>query len=601
MKKPKIAIIAAVSVLVVFLFLTAIFYLDDGSSEILQNNLYFGKINISGLTKTEAAALINQQYDQTETEGIPFIYNGKKINITALTTSFNAELSYQNFYYDRDSIDEKIAIYGRPGTLKSWWQKISGRQTIVIEPNFFLDEQRIQALLIESFPESTNKSVDAAFIFNKSKIEISQERPGKIIDWPNLFDNVKKNLTTFNSHDIVVQTKTEYPTINSRDLIGLEQKAFDLSKKKLSLNFKDQAWAVDQNDIASWLMAVKEDNQLTLHFNTDRIAKYLIDRLASKINVSPQDPRFEIKDNKISSWQLGKDGYELDATSSAEQIIQQYPNENDEEQKIELAVKIISPSTEESFDIKELIGTGQSNFSGSPKNRRHNIAVGAAAVHGLIIKPGEEFSLVKSLGEIDAKSGYLPELVIKENKTIPEYGGGLCQIGTTVFRTALASGLPITARQNHSYRVSYYEPAGTDAAIYDPWPDVRFVNDTGKSILIQARIEKDDVYFDFWGTKDGRLASTSKPTIYNIVKPAATKIIETSDLKPGEKKCTEKAHNGADAYFDYTVIYPEDATSSPLEKTRRFKSHYVPWQEVCLVGQATSSTPITETASSTPQ
>ncbi len=82
--------------------------------------------------------------------------------------------------------------------------------------------------------------------------------------------------------------------------------------------------------------------------------------------------------------------------------------------------------------------------------------------------------------------------------------------------------------------------------------------------------------------------------VYNIVKPPATKIIETDTLKPGEKKCTERAHNGADAYFDYTVIYPEGATTT-LEQTRRFKSHYVPWQEVCLVGKSASSSPATST------
>ena len=67
-------------------------------------------------------------------------------------------------------------------------------------------------------------------------------------------------------------------------------------------------------------------------------------------------------------------------------------------------------------------------------------------------------------------------------------------------------------------------------------------------------------------------------------------------LKPGEKKCTEKAHNGADAYFDYSVTYPSGDT-----KTNRFKSHYVPWQEVCLIGKISSSTPVTSpTASTTP-
>ena len=147
--------------------------------------------------------------------------------------------------------------------------------------------------------------------------------------------------------------------------------------------------------------------------------------------------------------------------------------------------------------IKELLGSGHSNFYGSSANRRHNIRVGSNKLSGMIIKPGEEFSLVKALGDVNKETGYLFEMVIKGNKTVPEYGGGLCQVATTLFRAALQSGLPITERRNHSYRVSYYEPAGTDATIYSPHPDLRFINDTGNNILIQARFESNDIYFDF--------------------------------------------------------------------------------------------------------
>ena len=82
-----------------------------------------------------------------------------------------------------------------------------------------------------------------------------------------------------------------------------------------------------------------------------------------------------------------------------------------------------------------------------------------------------------------------------------------------------------------------------------------------------------------WGTSDGRIASRTTPVIYNITRPGPTKYIETLDLAPGEKKCTEHAHNGADAYFDYKVTYPDGEI-----KEEKFYSHYVPWQEVCLIG-----------------
>jgi len=254
---------------------------------------------------------------------------------------------------------------------------------------------------------------------------------------------------------------------------------------------------------------------------------------------------------------------------------------------VEPRPSLITTGNINNFGIKETVGVGRSDFTGSPPNRRHNIKIGGAAINGLLIKPGEEFSLLKALGEVSAKTGYLPELVIKENKTIPEYGGGLCQVGTTMFRAALESGLPITMRRNHSYRVQYYEPAGTDATIYDPWPDFRFINDMPTYILIQTKIATNTLAFEFWGERDGRLAEKTKPTIYNIVKSEPTKIIETLDLKPGETKCTERAHNGADAYFDYKVTYPDGQI-----KEKRFSSHYVPWREVCLLGvEKLSSSP----------
>ena len=360
-------------------------------------------------------------------------------------------------------------------------------------------------------------------------------------------------------------------------------------------------WKIKNKTIITWVSLDKEGGNSKMSFNTEKIKDYLIQYIIGDINKEAALPRFEMKNGKVSNWQSGKNGREVNLEESVKLITEALINLRKESSLAVQEISIDEINSEEDFKINELIGTGHSNFSGSPVNRRHNIKVGAEAVHGMLIKPNSEFSLIQNLGEIDASSGYLTELVIKGDKTIPEYGGGLCQIATTIFRAALSSGLPITARRNHSYRVSYYEPAGTDAAVYDPFPDVKFMNDTANYILIQSKIVGNDIYFEFWGTKDGRIATTTAPTIYNIVKPKPTKLVETDSLKPGEKKCTERAHNGADAYFDYTVIYPEGATTTPVQEIR-FKSHYVPWQEVCLIGKSlATSTPIITPIVGTPQ
>jgi len=235
--------------------------------------------------------------------------------------------------------------------------------------------------------------------------------------------------------------------------------------------------------------------------------------------------------------------------------------------------------------ISDVLGTGTSDFKGSPRNRIHNIKTGAEILNGLLIKPGEKFSLITALGEIDGEHGFKQELVIKQNRTIPEFGGGLCQIGTTVFRTAIDGGLPIVERRNHSYRVSYYEPAGTDATIYSPSPDLKFSNDTGAHILIQTKIQGTKLIFEFWGKDDGREIAYTKPVIKNITNPPPPKYIKTTELPVGKKKKIETAHKGADAYFQYTVKY-NDENKEDINET--FYSHYRPWAEVWMVG-ATST------------
>ena len=107
----------------------------------------------------------------------------------------------------------------------------------------------------------------------------------------------------------------------------------------------------------------------------------------------------------------------------------------------------------------------------------------------------------------------MPELVIKNGATEPEFGGGICQVSTTTFRAAIYSGLKITARRNHAYPVSYYNPQGMDSTVYVPQPDLKFINNTPRYILIQTKIEGTILTFDFYGTDDGRKTTVDGPTI----------------------------------------------------------------------------------------
>jgi vancomycin resistance protein YoaR len=577
-------------------------YLFVDWSNNYQNKIYpgvkIGKINLSGLTIEEANNLLDQESEKIYEQGLTLSYNGKNLNLPAVN-AVNTDLGFPIFTFDIDKTTQTLSDLNPKNSFSAF---LINTLTNTFEEkdipvSYTLDRERTKAYIEDSLKDYLIKPVNASFAtektgFNDIAFKIIPERIGKDIDFDLAFSEIDNNLSSLNSQDqINLKTITTRPSVNAKDLEGLQDAAKSLINRGdliLKTNLSDQpSFTVKKEILASWIRSEGTSGNYQLGLDEEKISKYLEENISTKIDQEAKLSRYEIKDGKMVSWQNGENGRKLNIKDSVSKIKEQYliNQANYADLIVDTVESDLNSQPENKIDIQEIIGTGHSNFAGSPANRRHNIKVGSDAVNGILIPPGEEFSLVKTLGEIDAKSGYLPELVIKENKTIPEYGGGLCQVGTTMFRSALASGLPITARQNHSYRVAYYEPAGTDAAIYDPWPDMRFLNDTGNYILIQSRITGNDIYFDFWGKKDGRVASSSKPVVYNITKPAPAKIIETTDLKPGEKKCTEKAHNGADAYFNYSVNYPDGNV-----KNVKFKSHYVPWQEVCLVGKQASST-----------
>ena len=134
----------------------------------------------------------------------------------------------------------------------------------------------------------------------------------------------------------------------------------------------------------------------------------------------------------------------------------------------------IQDRTLQSLGVNDVVMVGESDFSGSPKNREHNIHVGAEKFNGHLILKGDVFSFDSVLGPVNEKTGFKKELVIQGDRTLPDYGGGLCQVSSTAYRGPWEYGLPILKRRNHSYAVRYYSPQGTDATIYPPNVDLRF-------------------------------------------------------------------------------------------------------------------------------
>ena len=283
--------------------------------------------------------------------------------------------------------------------------------------------------------------------------------------------------------------------------------------------------------------------------------------IAKDLNKEPIDAKLEFKNNKATAFDLGQNGTALDIDKSVDQIFQGIKNNHS---NIALVINQIEPSITtdkiNNFGITELLAKGESDFSGSSVTRIHNIKTGSGVISGTLLKPGEEFSFNSILGKVDGDSGYQPELVIKNGKLILEFGGGICQVSTTVFRAAALAGLPIIERHPHSLPVRYYNPQGFDATIYPGVSDLRFKNDTLAYLLIQNRIEKNKLFVEIYGSADNRKVEISGPTQYDVKPDGSLKaVLSRTVIMPDGTKNEDKFYSS----YKSPSLFPRE--KNPLE------------------------------------
>ncbi|MEK7648465.1 MAG: VanW family protein [Patescibacteria group bacterium] len=555
------------------------------------HGIQVGDFDIGGMNGEELRDLLEHSYQTRVDQGVAVLFDGTTSLLreqAPLDTDIPIQTQDRLFSYDYEKTIEDVFSTGHSDSLIEnaflRAKLIVAKQHISIAVS--VNHEVLNAMLEQAFPGKQHPALPADLIYNKqSKTFTTQpEQSGIVFDSNDAANQLQSGLQQGLAPTITLHTIEQAPPLRASDI---EKMVIDAQAlvREITLKTDDtHVWKVHASKVASWItITLSNAKQPALSVRTDSIKAYLESTIAPAIFTESKDPRFELQEGKIVIITQPQDGQKL-AVEESVNLIQAALLEN-VSNEIMLPVNhhpsaLLSIPNQDS--IKEVVGYAETNFKGSPTNRRKNIANGASRINGILIQPQEEFSLLSYLDPIDETTGFLPELVIKGNVTKPEYGGGLCQVSTTLFRAVSYAGLPIIQRRNHSYRVGYYEPpVGFDATIYSPAPDFKFRNDMATPLLIQTSIKGTKISITLWGTKDGRISEVDKPTVYNIRKPPDTKIIETTELEPGKKKCTEKAHAGADAFFERRVTYPSGEV-----KKETFKSHYIVWPAVCYVGKA---------------
>ena len=557
-----------------------------GASLAYKNKLFpnsqVAGVKTSGLTRAEAKTKIVKALEEYQQKEIWFKFKDK---------AFSYPLNFNQISFDIEAgIDQALANQSLAGVF-------TGQQQITLPVR--IEEPLRNKLLEVMAQEVAEEKKEEAVFFDQGQLTYQQARPGISLDREESLKQILAGLGEL-KEIIPLAYQEEWPSRRYLNLLPTYYRLSELINNtpiKIMGNntFLDQ---VEEEQLISWIeidssplldCRIKKGCLLIsnlapgtnqVEFNQEKVGEY-INQLTSQLDRSAKNAELAFSNGRVVVATPSRSGFQIDRENLVEKIAELV---NQPRPIINTKVKQQLPAVHEGnikkLGIKKLIGKGESTFYGSSGNRVHNVRTGAQKINGSLVAPGDTFSTGDTLGSINRSTGYLQELVIKGNKTVPEYGGGLCQIATTMFRATLQSGMEIVERHNHAYRVGYYEPPiGMDATIYIPSPDLKFRNNTDKWILIQYTMSSYYLSFDFYGTDDGREIYISQPRVSNIKPPPPPQEIKDPSLKPGQRIKEEGAHPGADASFTYRVTRDGETLIN-----QKITSHYQAWSAKYRVG-----------------
>ena len=190
-----------------------------------------------------------------------------------------------------------------------------------------------------------------------------------------------------------------------------------------------------------------------------------------------------------------------------------------------------------------LLSTFSTKYDITNKNRSNNLVLAAGKINGTILMPGEEFSYNKVVGERTIAAGYKEAKIYSAGKIVDGLGGGICQISSTLYNSALYANLEITSRRNHQFTTSYVK-AGLDATVVYGSTDFKFVNSRKYPIKIVAEVKNGIAKMDIYGVKEEvEYEVKLEPVVLSYI-PYKTQYVTDTTLEKGREVVKQKGSNG---------------------------------------------------------
>jgi vancomycin resistance protein YoaR len=293
------------------------------------------------------------------------------------------------------------------------------------------------------------------------------------------------------------------------------------------------------------------------------------------------------RENNAFAIIAGQEGVAVDTATAVSDVKKFFANNwNGQAGSIELTAKVVKPegSKEDLNKVKDLLGGFSTDFSDSAAGRIANVKNAASKVNGHVIYPGEEFSVYNAIGPLEANNGYELAGSYENGTTVESYGGGVCQVSTTLYNAVIRAELGITQRSNHSMLVTYVEPS-MDAAIAGTYKDLKFKNTTDAPIYLEGYTSGKKLFFNVYGheTRDNNRKVTFQSETTNEEQPTVQIVATANPI--GTVVVSQKAHIGKSAQL-WKIV-----TVNGVETSREIfnQSKYSAAPKIVSVGTASDN------------
>ena len=362
--------------------------------------------------------------------------------------------------------------------------------------------------------------INAGLVFDGSKIKIVKGQKGRVVDRENLASQLEAVLLALRSTELPVPMAVKEPAVQADDYDQALKQARTMTASPIKLTDGDKSWTLDTEEIIAYMdFASKTQGGVSIlvpYLSATKMGPFL-DDLAAAVARNPVSATF--KGDGRKAWVVPAIlGQKLDPEKTAEALNAAALDPKDRSTKVAVTLKQPNLTTEEAsaMGIKDKLADFQTVWEGTP-DRQTNVKITTRYASNVVLAPGEVYDFDKQVGPRTAERGYkLAPGIVGPGKLEDVFGGGICQVSTTLFNAAFFAGLEIVERKNHSIYIAHY-PTGRDATVSARSPNLRFRNDTKHHILIRGASDGVITKFVIYGTDEGRKVDYTTSEFYEIV------------------------------------------------------------------------------------